>query len=144
MNFMIRFVKELYLTAFTLLYRFPGGSADIKNGQAVAFIALIEWLILFNIELWIEMLTGTRFLISSSRLAITIYFLALCFANRRVLIARGYGIKFEREEFNNLNKSRKFFLVAGCMVLLLATILFSIYTVPAHRHFIQTLKMQGQ
>jgi uncharacterized membrane protein YqhA len=73
---------------------------------------------------------------------VVLAFLALGFLNLYALFFCGFtfshGIKFERE-FDNLKKSRKILLVTSCVVLLLATIVFSIYSISAHRHFIQEM-----
>lgn len=120
---MIRFFKELYLTAYVLLYRIPGGTTYVKTTQAATIIMLIEWLMLAEIGSCIAILSGTRFLIFSSKLLMLISGLALYYPNYRILVIRGHGIKFERE-FNNLKKSRRILLVVSCAVLLLATIAF--------------------
>ena len=139
---MIRFLKEIYLTAFTLLFRIPGGNTSGKIWGAIGIIQVIEGITLVNIVFWIEILTGTRFLIFS-KLACVILALALYYPNNHVLVTRGHGIKFERE-FDNLKKSRKILLVMGCAVVLLAIIMFSVYSFHAYRNFIQALKIQGQ
>ena len=130
------FFKELYLTGFTLLFRIGGSSwtPRINAWRGVTGIAIIEAVILIGIEWWIEMLIGTRFSFDSDRLAIGIASVALFFANDYVLVARGHGIKYERE-FNNLKKFRKVLLVASCVVIMLAVIAFFIVSVAAYRRF---------
>ncbi|MGO8835893.1 MAG: hypothetical protein ACLQQ0_00565 [Limisphaerales bacterium] len=137
---MIRFFKDIYLTGFALLFKIPGGDTRGKTLGSVSAVTLIEGLILAGIASWIDIFTGTRYLLSSanslasSKLVILIFVFALFSANYRVLVTRGHGIKFERE-FIHIKKSRKILLVAGCAVLVVATIAFFIYSRLAYRHF---------
>jgi len=142
---MIRFFKELYLTAFTILNKLPTrrGNEYGRIGGAIAAIALIEWLNLVNISSCIEMFYEKPYLFYFSKPVVTIAFFALFLVNVYILFVRGHGVKFEHE-FDKLRKNKKILLVVSCVVVLLATIVFSIYSIPAHRHFIQDLKMQGQ
>jgi len=139
---MIQFFKEIYLTAFSILFKIPGGNTKGKIAGAVTLITLIEWLILAGIASWIDIFTGTRFLLSdansliSSKLIVVVLLLALGSVNNRVLVTRGHGIKFERE-FNNLKKSRKNLLIASCVTLSLTAIAFFIRSRLAYRHFFQ-------
>ena len=57
---MIQFLKELYLTAYVLLYRIPGGGTYVKTTQAATIIMLIEWFIFADIRFLIATLMGTR------------------------------------------------------------------------------------
>jgi hypothetical protein len=133
---MIRFLKDLYLTGFTVLFRIrPRGKISTRAGRAIGGVTLIEWFILVGISSCIEMLLGKRFLFYFSKPVIVSAFFALFLVNQYVLYIRGHGIKFDRE-FNNLGKSRKIVLVTSCAVLLVATIALSIYSGLAHRRFI--------
>jgi hypothetical protein len=135
---MFRFFKELYLTAFSLLNKLPTrrGNEFGRIGGAIGAITVIEWFNLVNISACIEMMVGKRLLYFSKPVVIIAFF-ALFLVNVYALYIRGHGIKFEHE-FDNLKKSRKILLVTSCAVLLLATIVFSIYSSLAHRHFIST------
>jgi hypothetical protein len=113
-----------------------------KAGGAMTIITLIEAFNLSNIMCWLDIFAGKRILPRFSEPEVLLAFLALGFLNLYVLFLCGFtffhGIKFERE-FDNLKKSRKILLVTSCVVLLLATIVFSIYSTSAHRHFIQEM-----
>jgi hypothetical protein len=135
---MIQFFKELYLTAFTLLYRIPGGNTYGKTTGSVTIITLMEWGIIVGIASWIDIIVGIKTLLSFSTLSLAICFFALYFVNYRVLVTRGHGIKFEHE-FGNLGKSRRILLVATCAVLLFAIISFAVYSTLAHRRFVKGL-----
>jgi hypothetical protein len=140
---MIRFLKEIYLTGFTLLFRLSRAKKiTYKAGGAMTIITLIETFNLLNISLCIEMFVGKQIVPRFSEPEVVLAFLALGFLNLYALFFCGFtfshGIKFERE-FDNLKKSRKILLVTSCVVLLLATIVFSIYSISAHRHFIQEM-----
>jgi hypothetical protein len=141
--FMIQFLKAIYLTAFTILYRIPGGNPYVKNTQAVTVITVVEWFILLEIAGWFDMLIGERFLllISSTKLAVLILFLALYFPNYRVLVTRGRGNTFERE-FDNFSKSRRIFLVTSCAILLLASIASFMYLFHAYHRFFHIISKQ--
>ena len=134
---MSRFFKEIYLTGFTLLFRISRAK-DIayKVGGACSIITLVEWFNLVNILSWIDILAGKeispRF---SEPEALLAGFVLFCI-NVYALFSLRYGINFERK-FDQLEKTRRSLLVAICVVLLLATIVFSVYSTSAHRHFIQ-------
>jgi hypothetical protein len=135
---MIRFFKEIYLTWFVLIYRMPapnwGNPERTKSVRASAVVTLITCPVLLEIACWIDMLIGKSFLLNFSYPVVGAFFVVLNFANFYVLVSRGYGIRFERE-FNNLEKSRRNFLVTSCVVLLPATVAFFIYTISAYRHY---------
>jgi hypothetical protein len=140
--FMIRFLKELYLTGFTLGFRarMPeklggGWGPVIDAGKGVAILSLIILINLTNIRGWIEIYIGTRFSFDSSRWAQWAIALIFFYANYYVLVTRGHGIKFEREEFKSLKISRKVLLIMSFTALLLATIIFSIYSVSTYQRF---------
>jgi hypothetical protein len=136
-----QFLKELYLTAFTLGFRFRapkrfggGWGPIVDTGKGVGFVSIIELVILTDLQGWIEFLVGTRSSFDSDRWATWAIALAFYLANYYILVTRGHGIKFERE-FTHLKKSRKILLVTSCAVLLLATIAFSICSIPAYQRF---------
>jgi len=138
---MIRFVKELYFTMFTVGFRlrFPqrfggGWGPDIDTPKGVVGVTLIEAVVLDGILGWVEIYRGAIFSFENAAWGPWIAFLVLFLPNYYVIITRGQGIKFERE-FANLKKSRKVLLLVSCMVLLLGTIVFSIYSASAYRHF---------
>lgn len=133
---MCRFLKELYLTGFTLGFRVSGSSwwPSMNAGKGVASVGVIEGFILMSIEMWIEMYSGTRFLLSAGKLGIGVAFLALYYANYYILVTRGIGIKFEHE-FDNLEMTRKFRLIAGFVVAVLATTVLFAWSVSVYHHF---------
>jgi hypothetical protein len=137
---MFRFFKDIYFTAFTILYKIPGGTHSSKSGTSVAAIAVIEWLFFAGIASWIDIFIGKRLLLTdanslaSSKLVIVIIFIALGLVNYRILVIHGHGIKFERE-FNNLKKSKRVFLLVSCVLLALVTIAFFICSRIAYRRF---------
>jgi ABC-type transport system involved in cytochrome c biogenesis permease subunit len=114
----------------------------MNAGKGVAGVTVIEGFILMSIEVWIEMYFGTRFLLSASKWAIGIAFLALYYSNYYVLVSRGHGITFERE-FTTLEKSRKVLLVASFVVLVLATIAVMIFSVSAYHRFFHIIPKSG-
>jgi Ni/Fe-hydrogenase subunit HybB-like protein len=135
---MIRYFKELYLSGFTIIFKF--GRTKAKTTGAVTAVTLIECLILAGIASWIDIFIGKRFLLSDynslvfSKLVIVVLFFALCSVNHLVLVTRGHGIKFERG-FDNLEKSRRILLEVSCAVLLVAAIAFFIYSRLAYQRF---------
>ncbi|MGP8201461.1 MAG: hypothetical protein ACLQU4_18375 [Limisphaerales bacterium] len=139
---MIRLFKELYLTGFTIGFRLRmperlggGWGPIIDAGKGVALLSIIALINLTNIMDWIEVYGGTKFSFDSSRWAQCAIALVFYFANYYILVTCGHGIKFEREEFKNLKKSRKVLLIVSFAVLLLITIVFSIYSTSAYQHF---------
>ena len=136
---MIRFIKELYLTAFTVLYRRAADKkTTYKAGTATATITLIEWLNLVDILCWIGILNGEK-LITHFSIEICLAWIPIGILNTYFLYTNGHGLRFE-SKFDKLEKSRKTLLKICCAVLLVATIVFTIYSFAAYRHFIQEMK----
>jgi len=135
---MFRFLKEIYLTGFAIIFRISRAK-DIayRAGAAIIILTLIEWFNLVNISLCVEMLVGKKLLPQFSKPEVLIAGFALFLINQYILFTRGHGIKFERE-FDHLKKSRKILLVTSCVVLLLATIAFSIYSTSAYHRFLRS------
>jgi len=104
-------------------------------GKGVLVVWLIGFLILGGIESYIEIHVGTRFSSFDGTLWEKAAVLALYFANYYVLIIRGHGINFEREEFKNLKKTRKVLLILSFAVLLLATIVFTNCSRTAYKRY---------
>ena len=150
---MIRFFKELYLTIFTLGYKsgIAGGWQRMNRrfgiimdiGKGVFLVTIIEFFILEGIKSYVEIHLGTRFsfLDSIQWVGAVVIAYALYLPNYYILVTRGHGIKFERE-FNNLKKSRKILLVASFAILLLASIVFTVYSDSANRHFFHIVPNQ--
>jgi hypothetical protein len=135
-----QFLKELYLTGVALGFRFRapqqlggGWGPIIDTGKGVLIVSLIVFLILKGIESCVEIHVGTRFSFDSSPWELASV-LALYYANYYLLVSRGYGIKFERE-FTHLKKSRKVHLVVSCVVVVLATIVFTDYSRSACQRY---------
>jgi hypothetical protein len=139
---MFQFFKELYLTWFTIGFRFRappqlgGGWGPIMDaGKGVLFVCLMGFFILKGIESYIEIHVGTRFIFDSSLWERAAIILSFYLTNYYVLVIRSYGIKFERV-FTHLQKSRKVLLIVTSLVLLLAIIAFCIYSDFVYRrHF---------
>jgi hypothetical protein len=141
---MIRFLKELYLAGFALAFRFrlsgrrgrwnPSLEPIMDAGRGVFLISIILLVILTNIEGWIEIFIGTRFSFHSNRWATGAIALAFFFVNYYILVIRAHGLKYERE-FTHLEKSRKVLLQVSWTIVVLATIVFSIYSISAYQHF---------
>jgi hypothetical protein len=144
LNFMFRFFKELYLTYFTLFFRFACDrwTRPSNLGKGVAGVTAIEAVILMVITAWIEIYIGTKFFFGINRWIIGIAFFALCLPNYYILVTRGHGIGFERE-FSHLEKSRKNLLLASCAVIVLAIVAFFIYTVSAYHRFFHIIPKSG-
>ena len=141
---MIRFLKDLYLTSFTLGYKsgIAGGwqrvnrrfGVKMDQGKGVLLVSLIELFLLKGIESCIEIRSGSRLSFDSSLGPIVVISFAIYCANYYVLIVRGHGVRF-KHDFKSLERSRKVILVVGFAVLLLATIAFCIYSDSAYRRF---------
>ena len=131
---MFRYIKEIYLTAFTVFFRAGGAdwTSGINAGKGVTGVALIESAFLLGAASWIDVFVGTKSLLDIPRWAAIVTFVALCAANHYVLVVCHHGIVFERE-FTHLSKSRKFLLVASCLLMMLTAIAFCISAASAHR-----------
>jgi hypothetical protein len=141
---MIRFLKEIYLTWFTVGFRLRSGRGwgpIMDAGKGVFIIAIIMFFILAGIEGYIEIFVGTKILFSS-RWAFIAAGLAVYYANYYVLITRGHGLRFERE-FDNLKKSRKVLLQVSCAVLLIMTIVFINFSLSAYHRFFHIIPKSG-
>jgi hypothetical protein len=133
---MIRFIKELYLASFALVYRISRQpDVAIRTGAAIAPLVLIQCLNITNIQSCIEIYFGKKGLFDSSRLTTLAIFSTFAFINSYFLVIRGYGTKFVHE-FDKLEKSRRILLTVSCVFLLLATVVFTIWSGLAYRHFI--------
>jgi len=141
---MFRFLKEIYLTGFTLGFKFAceRWTPLINLGKGVTAVALFEAFILMGIAGWIDVYLGSRTFLSASKMAVGIAFLVLCAANHYILVIRGHGIKFERD-FSNLEKSRKIRLLVTCALLMLANFAFFIYSVSAYQRFFHIIPKSG-
>ena len=132
---MLRFLKEVYFTAFTLGYKFSlaGGWKRINSrfgvimdqGKGVFLVSIIIFFSLFGIKQCVEIHLGKR-LSFDETLWELLAVLAIYYVNLYILVTRGYGVRFERE-FNNLTKSRKIILITACSVLMLAVTAFCLY-----------------
>jgi|GEM_PF-2969037 len=136
---MFRFLKEIYLTGFTIVFKLSRAKKiTYRAGGAVTIITLIESFNLLNISSWIDIFAGKQLVPRFSEPEAILAFLVLGYLNLYFLITCGFtfahGIKFERE-FDHLAKFRKILLVTSCVVLLLATIAFSIYSTSAYHRF---------
>jgi small-conductance mechanosensitive channel len=133
MQLMIRFLKEIYLTLFTIFFRLRHTqSAATKAGRAIGAIVVIEGLILMSISSCIEMFIGHKFLLPKA--IVLIVLVALCFINQYILFTRGYGIKFD-SEFDKMNKMKKFVLMMACLALMLIALIFFIVSTLAYSRF---------
>ena len=131
---MVRFFKELYLTAFTMFFRLGVSRTPAYGaGKGVAGVASIEAILLLSVVSWIQTLAGTKSRIPKWEFVIP-YF-ALCFANHYVLVSRGHGTAFECQ-FAHLKSSRRTLLLASCVAIVLAAVAFFIYSAVAHRRFL--------
>ena len=136
---MIRFLKEVYLTGFAVVFKLSRAKKiAYRAGGAVTIITLIESFNIINILSWIDIFAGKQIAPGLSEPEILLAFFVLCFLNLYFLIICGFtfvqGLPFEHE-FDLLKKSRKILLVTSCVVVLLATIAFSIYSTSAYHRF---------
>lgn len=145
---MLRFLKDLYLTVFTLGYKAgiagnwerlnPKWGPSVDAGKGVFLIWIIAFFILMGIKDWVEICVGTKFSFDSSLWVKVAISFALYLPNYYILVIRGHGITFERK-FNDIEKSRKILLVVSFAMLLLVTVAFSIYSISAYQHFFQII-----
>jgi hypothetical protein len=134
--FMIRFLKEIYLTGFTFFYRASNKSWShgANAGKGAAGVSLFAWINLLTISMWIDILDGRQFLLVFDRWKVGIAVLAFFCANYYALVIRCHGIRFERQ-FNNLQKSKQTFLQVSYLVINLISVAFFIYSAYAYQHF---------
>src|SRR5438270_368629 len=104
---MLRILKELYLTAFTIFFRFGvGWSAEMRALNGVGGVAFVEFVFLVSVASCVDMLTGTRTSLGlSSTWRIVAACLTLCPLNHYFLVVRAHGIAFERQ-FSHLKKPK--------------------------------------
>jgi hypothetical protein len=78
---MIRFLKEIYLTAFVLINKLPTrkGNEFGRIGGAITIITLVEWLNLLTISSCIEIFFGKQMLPRFSEPEVFLSFFALGF-----------------------------------------------------------------
>jgi hypothetical protein len=131
----LRLIKELYLTAFTIFFRISGWSPKTNRGCSAAVITLIESVILMGIASLLDDLFGTTILVDVPKWKIYSFFFALGAVNCYVLIFRRHGIKFEHD-FTHFEKSKKIFLVTSCLIIILTAVILSFYAITIHRNMI--------
>ena len=131
---MIRFLKEVYLTGFAIMYRIPR-TKDIayKAGGATVAITVVEWFVLEGLRGYIGIYLNKKIIISEP--IVLIAYFALFLVNGYFLFFLKHGIKFAHE-FDSLKKSRRILLVVSFAVLSVAAIVFGICATIAHRRFI--------
>lgn len=133
---MTRFFREIYLTGFTIIFRLSRArNINYKAGGAVGAVTMIEWLIFVGISGYIEMILDKKHLFLFSKPVVIVAFFALWLMNDYMLCVCGHGIKFARE-FDSVGKSRRILLLVSCAVVLVAAIVFFIFSAIAHSHFI--------
>lgn len=128
---MIRFFKELYLTGFTLSFRFRmperfggGWEPTVDAVKGVTGVAAIEIVIFTMIMMWIEIYFGARFFSNAGKLIFVLSIMPIYFVNYYALLTRGHGIKFKREH-DTLEKSRRLLLRSGISFMYLASVFAS-------------------
>jgi len=133
---MLRFFKEIYLTAFTIFFRFCNGawSPETNAGKSVTVIALIEEAFILGVVSWLDVLVGTRSFLNIPKWVIAVAFLALWVANQYLLVVLGHGIIFERE-FTHFNKSKKIRLLTSCVAIIVGIVSFFVYSVSVFHQF---------
>jgi len=130
---MVRFLKDIYLTGFAIIFRLSRAKKDsYRSGGAIGLITLVEWFVFIGIWGYIEMFLHRQILFSKR--AVYGAFVALFFANMYFLMLRGFAVRFARD-FDKLEKSRRIRLVVSCAVVVVVSVGFSIYSTITYRHF---------
>jgi hypothetical protein len=131
---MLRLLKEIYLTAFVVLSRIGAWAPRTNAAISAGAITVIEICLLIGVVGWVEMvIAGPKSSLHIPRLEAFVASVGLYAANYYPLIICGYGTTFERE-FTSLKRSRRVFLVASSVVMMLAAIAFFIFSAVVHRH----------
>jgi hypothetical protein len=103
--------------------------------SSVVIITLIEVSLLVGIAMWVDVLRGTILIVGIHKFEFTVAFLALGAINHYSLVVRGYGVDFARE-FAHFKKSKKVFLVMGCIITILLIVASLVFASIAHRKLI--------
>jgi hypothetical protein len=131
---MTRFVKELYLAGFAIIFRHARvKETGYKAGSAIGLLTVVEWLILIGASGYVQIFLGSKYLLPKS--AVVIAFLVLFFLNGYVLFFRGHGVRFAHG-WDSLEKSRRVALVVSCAAVAVAALVFFIFSAIAYRHFL--------
>jgi hypothetical protein len=131
----LRFFKEIYLTAFTVLFRLNAWGPQTARGASVALIALIESGVLLGIDLLVDDFSGRTLLPTIPKWAFVVIYLVIAVLNFHLLVFRRHGVEFERE-FSHFKTGKKIQLVLASMAVMLAAIAFFIYAANIHRNVI--------
>lgn len=132
----MRYIKEIYLTGFAVLFRLrPNQRASTRAGRAISALTIILWIAFWALLCLIEMLSGKRFLTQVGKLEIVGAWFAFYLINLQILYVRGYGVRFERE-FDKMDNPAKRLLIWRFIVFVLALVTFSILLFIAHDHYI--------
>lgn len=127
-----RFLKEIYLTTFTMFFRISAWGPKTSVGVSVASIAMIESCVLIGAVACADIFTRTDYLQIIPKWTVTVLVLLLFIFNHYCLVVRRSGIKFEHE-FTHFKKSKKIHLVLVCTTIVLAAGAFVVYSVHLHR-----------
>jgi hypothetical protein len=130
-----RFFKEIYLTAFTVLFRLNAWGPRTARGASVALIALIESGVLLGIDLLVDDFSGITLLPTIPKWAFIVIYFAIAVLNFYVLVFRRHGVKFERE-FSHFKTGKKIQLILASVAVMLAAIALFIYAANVHRNII--------
>jgi hypothetical protein len=130
----IHFVKDIYLTAFTIIFRISRSKkTSYRAGAAICAVTVIESLFLVAVAGSIGVSLGQK--LNFSRVVTVVAFIMLGLINQYLLFVRGYGTEFERE-FDALEKSRRVALCVSCALAVIAMIVFFILSAITYRRFI--------
>jgi hypothetical protein len=133
----IRFVKDIYLTGFAIIFR--ASKADkvgVKAGVAAGILTLIQWFFLVGLICFIATVQNEKVtpIIFSTPVVLPASFV-LFFVNVHFSYIRGYGIKFA-EEFDRIKRTRKTLLVTSFAVFSIAAVAFGLCSRIAYNRLI--------
>ena len=130
-------LRKLYLTIFVIFFRLGAGqwpshiNADAHKG--VVGIASTEAILVVCMIFWLRGWTGHGLALNSWQLwgLVLLPFLL----NHYFLVAKGYGVSFERE-FDFLKQREKSLLYSEALGILVATAAIAYFTILANRRLL--------
>lgn len=134
-SMILRFFKEVYLTAFTILFRINLWGPQTAQGVSAASIALIQSGVLLGIDLLVDDFSRTKILPTIPKWVFLLLYFVIAALNLYFLVFRRHGIKFERE-FSHFKTGKKIRLILASVAIMLTAVAFVIFAANIHRNIL--------
>jgi hypothetical protein len=130
---LLRWLKELYLSVFVVLFRFSGWKGRIKAGLGSVAVSVVMAFLLLSFWAWLQV--EIHQLIKLNRWILLALILPLALLNDNYLIVRGHGLEFEKR-FHSFRRTKRIILYSlATSIILLTVVAFFVSIETYHRMF---------